>query len=61
MIADDRLMNELTATTKYSPSPQFLQRMKAAGVVAAEKFLDHGAKKIGEEPGIDLSDVLALD
>ncbi len=61
MIADDKLMNELSAATKLAPSPDLLQRLKAAGRSAAERFLSHGAKKIGAEAGLDLHEVLGAD
>lgn len=54
MIADDRLMNELSATTKLAPSPQLLARLKAAGQAAAERFLADGASAIGVAPSLDL-------
>ena len=61
MIADDKLMNDLSATTKLSPSPQLLQRLKAAGWSAADRFLVDGGKQIGREPGVDIPDLLGLD
>ena len=61
MIADDKLMNELSATTKLAPSPELLQRLKAAGRAAAAQFLKHDAKKIGIASGLDLQDVLGAD
>lgn len=41
MIADDRLMNELSAVTKLLPTPAFVARLKEAGRLAADRFLDH--------------------
>jgi NTE family protein len=58
MIADDGLMNALSAATKLSPSPQLLARLKAAGQAAAERFLSHAGKRIGMEPTVHLPDVL---
>jgi NTE family protein len=57
MISDDTLMNELTATSKLSPSPYLLERLKLAGRAAAQAFLDDGAQGIGS-CGIDIHDLL---
>ncbi|WP_431299664.1 patatin-like phospholipase family protein [Tabrizicola sp. BL-A-41-H6] len=54
MIADDALMNELSAATKLSASPRVLERLKAAGRIAAEVFLKGDGAKIGQEPSVDL-------
>ena len=44
MIADDDLMNELSAATKLVPLPTVLAQLKAAGRAAADLFLtEHGA------------------
>jgi NTE family protein len=61
MISDDKLMNELSATTKLAPSPQLLERLKTAGQAAAERFLNNGGKHIGHEPGINIPDLIGLD
>ena len=61
MIADDPLMNELSAATKLSPSPRMIERLKAAGSATADRFLAREAKKIGEEPSLSLPDLLRLD
>jgi NTE family protein len=61
MIADDGLMNELSASTKLAPSPQLLERLKEAGRAAAERFLAADGKRIGQEPSISLRDLLAND
>ncbi len=58
MISDDRLMNELSADSKLSPTPLLLQRLKAAGRDAAERFLRNGGSKIGQEPSADLNELL---
>ncbi len=58
MIADDELMNELSADSKLSPTPYFLERLKAAGRAAAERFLRNGGSKIGQEPSADLNELL---
>ena len=61
MIADDGLMNELSASTKLAPSPQLLQRLKEAGRNAADRFLATEACHIGAEPGVNLGGLLAHD
>jgi len=58
MISDDRLMNELSADSKLSPTPLLLERLKAAGRTAAERFLRNGGSKIGQEPSTDLKELL---
>ncbi len=55
MIADDGLMNELSATTKLLPSPALVERLKAAGRAAAARFLADGGSRIGQEPSVDLA------
>ncbi|MGL4235223.1 patatin-like phospholipase family protein, partial [Tabrizicola sp.] len=57
MISDDRLMNELSAATKLSPSPQLLEQLKTAGQAAAERFL--GREKT--PAGVSISELLAGD
>jgi NTE family protein len=57
MISDDTLMNELTANSKLSPSPQFLERLKEAGRVAAHTFLEDEERGLGSG-GIDIHDLL---
>jgi NTE family protein len=59
MIADDGLMNALSATTKVAPSPQLLAKLKAAGRVAADMFLADCGDKIGHEPSVNLPGVLS--
>lgn len=58
MIADDGLMNELSADSKLSPTPYLLERLKTAGRAAAERFLQNGGSKIGQEPSADLKGLL---
>lgn len=58
MISDDRLMNELSAESKLSPTPRLLERLKAAGRVAADHFLKNGGSKIGAAPSADLKAML---
>jgi NTE family protein len=59
MIADDGLMNDLSADSKLSPTPLLLDRLKAAGRLAAERFLADGGQRIGQEPTTDLRNLLA--
>lgn len=59
MISDDGLMNELSADSKLSPTPYLLERLKAAGREAANRFLSEGGRKIGQEGSVTLRDLLA--
>ncbi len=61
MIADDGLMNDLSASTKLAPSPQLLDRLKEAGRAAADRFLAEDARHIGQEPGVNLQGLLARE
>lgn len=54
IIADDDLMNRLTAETKMLPSPGLLWELKAAGRGAAEAFLDGHGDKLNREASIEL-------
>lgn len=58
MISDDDLMNDLSADSKLSPTPYLLERLKAAGRAAAERFLTNGGSKVGKEPSADLRGLL---
>ncbi len=59
MIADDGLMNALSADSKLSPTPLLLERLKDAGRKAADGFLGNGWSKIGhDEAGLDIPGVL---
>lgn len=58
MIADDGLMNTLSADSKLSPTPYLLERLKASGRAAAERFLSNGGSKIGTEGSADLRGLL---
>lgn len=54
MVADDVLMQSLTAASKVRPLPSFLRRLKRAGRTAADSFLrDHGAG-LGSVSTLDL-------
>lgn len=58
LIAGDGLMNALSADSKLSPTPLLLERLKAAGRAAAERFLSDGGSKIGREASADLRQML---
>ena len=55
MISDDVLMNELSVSTKLLPNPLLLDRLKAAGQAAAEKFLADHRADLGQRGTIDLA------
>lgn len=55
MIADDDLMNQLSAATKVTPTPYLLFQLKQAGRAAAEAFLAEHADRIGTETTVDLA------
>ncbi len=55
MIADDGLMNDLTATSKLQPSGNLVRRLEAAGRAAAEAFLARDKDKIGVSHSLDLA------
>ncbi|GAA3875629.1 patatin-like phospholipase family protein [Celeribacter arenosi] len=59
MIADDELMQGLTARTKMVPTVAVLLRMKEAGRVACEKFLDAHYDCLGERASVDLEKMFA--
>lgn len=54
MIADDPLMNGLSAGTKQLASPYLLFRLKDAGRTAAATFLKAHRKDIGKRASVDL-------
>jgi NTE family protein len=58
MIADDGLMNTLSATTKLAPSAQLLDRLKVAGRAAADRFLTQHGHRIGHEASLHIPEVL---
>jgi NTE family protein len=57
MIADDGLMNELTATSKLQPSGNLVRHLHEAGRAAAETFLARDRAKLGVSHSIDLARV----
>ena len=54
MIADDDLMNDLSAATKMVPIPSILNRLKEAGQRAAIAFMDANFDKLGRQSSVDL-------
>ncbi|MEI4470563.1 patatin-like phospholipase family protein [Frigidibacter sp. MR17.24] len=54
MIADDALMQSLSAMTKLLPTPSLLAQLKAAGREAAGRFLQQDAARIGESASVDI-------
>lgn len=57
MIADDDLMNDLSATTKMVPIPAILNELKAAGERAAKGFLEQHRAKLGRESSVNLTEI----
>lgn len=54
MIADDELMNRLSASSKTSATPSLLLEMKAAGRAAADMFLEDHRDDLNEKDTLDL-------
>jgi len=54
-ISDDVLMNELSASSKMTPSAPLLYRLKAAGRAAAAAFLQGHRGDIGRRASLDLA------
>lgn len=54
MIADDVLMNDLSAGSKLEPSGNLIRRLHAAGRTAAEGFLTACAEDVGRATTVDL-------
>lgn len=54
-IADDALMNELSATSKMFPTATLLYRLKAAGRAAAATFLQSHRGDIGKRASINMT------
>lgn len=59
MIADDELMNALSAATKTVPNPVVLARLKEAGRAACDGFLANHKDKIGKESSVDLPEMFS--
>ncbi|ATG46705.1 patatin [Celeribacter ethanolicus] len=54
MIADDDLMQDLSARTKLVSSPLLLSRMKEAGRAACDRFLEAHFDDLGQRASVDL-------
>ncbi len=54
MIADDALMNDLSAATKIVPNPVVLNRLKQSGRDAADQFLSAHKDDLGQRSTVDL-------
>ena len=54
LVSADELMRELSVATKLVPNPFLLNRLKAAGRLAAEAFLSECGTSIGKESSVDL-------
>lgn len=59
MIADDTLMNDLSAVTKLLPTPAFVERLKQAGRHAAETFLAEHGDCLNNQSSLDVNGTLA--
>jgi NTE family protein len=57
MIADDDLMNRLSASTKVSASPGLLVQLKQAGQAAASRFLNDNRQHLNHHGTVDLVDL----
>ncbi|MFV0491960.1 MAG: patatin-like phospholipase family protein [Pseudorhodobacter sp.] len=58
MIADDALMNSLSASSKLLPSPYLLHRLKSAGREAAARFLKAYRRQLGKSGSLNPRDLL---
>ena len=54
LVADDRLMNELTASSKMLAEPAMIERLRMAGHKAMSQFLNHHREDLGQRPSLDL-------
>ncbi|MFN3642270.1 MAG: patatin-like phospholipase family protein [Gemmobacter sp.] len=59
MIADDALMNDLSASTKVAPTPFLLHRLRSAGHAAADAFLRENGAALGQRTTLDLPALMA--
>ena len=57
MIADDKLMTELSVATKLVPTPMVLNKLKTAGRAAADGFLTAHKSDLGQRSTVDLSEM----
>ena len=58
MIADDKLMQELSVVTKMVPNPIVLNSLKVAGRKAADGFLENYRNALGKDSTVDLAGML---
>lgn len=54
MVSDDELMNDLNVATKSVANPVVLARLKSAGRLAANRFLENHYDDLGERDTVDL-------
>ncbi|WP_413868429.1 patatin-like phospholipase family protein [Albidovulum sp.] len=54
IIADDDLMDDLSATSKLTPTPGLLFALKEAGIAAADRFLAEHGERLNRESSVDL-------
>ncbi|HEY0214094.1 MAG TPA: patatin-like phospholipase family protein [Paenirhodobacter sp.] len=54
MISDDHIMNEMAANSKITPGSGTLERLKAAGQAAADRFLEAHGGQIGHSASVDI-------
>lgn len=59
MIADDALMNELSAATKLLPTPGVLSHLREAGRVAASEFLEAHGDALNKHSSVDLPEMFS--
>ena len=59
MIADDDLMTDLSVATKLVPTAPVLHKLKEAGRVAAEKFLENDLPYLGKYSTVDLREMFS--
>jgi len=54
IVADDDLMDHLSAASKLTPAPGLLFALKEAGIAAADRFLGEHSEKLNREASVDL-------
>ncbi|QFU08450.1 Patatin-like phospholipase [Rhodobacteraceae bacterium THAF1] len=57
MIADDELMRELSVATKMVPSAILVERLFAAGRIAADRFIDAHLDDVNVRSSVDLAEM----
>ncbi len=58
MVADDKVMTDLGATSKVAPGIGTLERLKTAGQAAADRFLSAHGADIGVRASVDLAQLV---